>query len=679
MTAAMERGLDGLARTAFPLRTFASPRLSVETLSLAPHNTPLTIRASQHATRNTQLFRLAALLIILLAFGLRVYRLDYQELRGDESFGYFFVQRSYTGMIDATIELAEPHPVGSYFVLKPWLGAAGDSEFALRFPSAWFGVLATALTLRLAMRLGFRRRGGWLAALLLAISPYAIWHSQDARMYSMNMALTVAAVWLGVETLQRQRIRWGAAYVSVAWLALHTHYYVAFVLVALNVFVLTRAIFIPAMRVNLANWLMWQLIVAALYLPWLARAATIVGDYSGNGDSPAFAAMVQRSLSVFAVGESSPVDQQLLWGGVACALLLVATVRLVLGNAADRRNLWLLFCYLAIPVLMTWWSAQDRPIFNERYLAASAPPFFLLVAAAFDGRRFANWREQMLRWLALLLLAALLVGMTLSLYRHYTDPVYSKTRGWRELSAALDRYAAGLPRDWVRIAQNFPDPTLWYYYRGAVEHVVLPPAPHDETGAQATVDVLQATDVRRILLPLQPAPNWDDREIAVAALAKSVYDRVYEEQVGVWPLLVYAGHPYRHVESALEHTFENGFALTHIAALEDQHLTPGGLLTFALFGARPPSDELGALKLTAQLLNADGVLVAQQDIPLAEWRPGNGRSISRSYGLRLPAELASGRYRLIAAVYDAAAEGLPRLQTLDGADVVELGVLETGR
>jgi hypothetical protein len=133
------------------------------------------------------------------------------------------------------------------------------------------------------------------------------------------------------------------------------------------------------------------------------------------------------------------------------------------------------------------------------------------------------------------------------------------------------------------------------------------------------------------------------------------------------------------VETRLASTFENGFALTDIATLEGQRPTPGGLLTFTLFGARPPSDELGALKLTAQLLNADGALVAQQDTPLAEWHPGNARSISRSYGLLLPAELTPGRYRLIAAVYDAAAEDLPRLRTSDGADVVELGVVEIGR
>ncbi|MCS6826932.1 MAG: glycosyltransferase family 39 protein [Caldilinea sp.] len=618
--------------------------------------------------------RLIAIGALLAAFLLRVYRLDYQELRGDEAFGYFFVQRTYAGMIEATVALAEPHPVGSYFVLKPWLSLAGDDEFALRFPSVWFGVLAIALTLRLALRLGFRRATTFLATLLLTFSPYAVWHSQDGRMYSMSMALTVAAVWLGVETLQRQRGRWGLAYVAVAWLALHTHYYIAFALVALTLFVATRALFVPNARSSLARWLMWQMIVAALYLPWLLSVVGIIGDYGGNGDSPDFWSMAQRSLSVFAMGESIPAEQRTAWAVAAGLLLAIAVLRLGAGSSTDRRSLWLLICYFALPVLIIWWSARERPIFNERYLAFSAPAFALLVAAAFDGRRFSGLREPLLRSAALLLLAALLAGMTLSLYRHYADPAYSKTRGWRELAAALERFSAGLPAEQVRIAQNFPDPTLWYYYRGAVEHIVLPPAPHDETGARAAVDALAEADVRRILLPLQPATNWDDRDLAVAALAESPYDRVYEERVGVWQLLIYAGQPALRVETGITALFENGFLLHGISGLEGQRLVPGGLLTFALVGMRPPGD-VGALKLSVQLLNSDGTLTAQQDLPLTEWRRGNGRTMARSYGLRLPTELSPGVYRLIAVLYDPTFDGLPRIRTMDGAEAVELSTL----
>lgn len=626
------------------------------------------------------LFRLLALGILLLAFLLRVYRLDYQELRGDEAFGYFFVQRTYSGMIEATIELAEPHPVGSYFVLKPWLNLAGDNESALRFPSAWFGVLAVALTLRLALRLGFRHKTALLAMVLLTLSPYAIWHSQDARMYSMSIALTVAAVWLGVETLQQQRAGWGLAYVAVAWLALHTHYYAAFTLAALTVFVATRALFIRNARAGLAPWLIWQGVVAVLYLPWLLSVAGIVGGYDGNGDSPGFWSMVQRSLSVFAVGESTPAAQRPAWAMATGALLAVAVVHLASSSPTHRRNLWLLSCSFALPVLIIWWGARERPIFNERYLAGSAPPFTLLLAATFEGRRLRTVREQVLRVSALLLLAALLTGMTLSLYRHYADPAYSKTRGWRELATALERFSGNLPVGQVRIAQNFPDPTLWYYYRGAVEHIVLPPGPHDKAGARAAVDALIQADVRRILLPLQPAANWDDRDIAVAALEEGLYDHVYEARVGVWPLRVYVGQPSLRMETEINVLFENGFLLRGASGLEEQRLVAGGLLSLTLIGMRPP-DEVSTLKLSVQLLDGAGALVAQQDLPLAGWRPGDGRApgdrrvMVRSYGLQLPAELSSGLYRLIAVLYDLTSEGALRIRTMDGTEWVEITTL----
>lgn len=631
--------------------------------------------ALRPAPRIPTLFRLAALLVVMLAFFMRVHLLDYQELRGDEAFGYFFAQRTYSGMIEATFELHEPHPVASYYLLKGWLTLSGDGEFALRFPSVWFGVLAVALTGRLARRLGFRCRPTLLAAGLLAISPYTIWHSQDARMYSMSLALTTAAVWLGVETLQRQRAKWGLAYAAVAWLALHTHYYAAFVLVALNLFVLTRAIFVPRTRANFPTWILWQMVVGALYLPWLAGAATIVGGYVGNGDSPDFWTMLQRSLSVFAVGESTPFDQRTVWAAVAAALLGIGGVRLLWGSAADRRNLWLLVCYLAVPVLATWWSAQHRPIFNERYLVASAPPFYLFIAAAFDGRRFDGWKELGLRWLSLGLLAVLVAGMMLSLYRHYHDPVYSKTRGWRDLAAAFAQLSAGLPLDQMRIAQNFPDPTLWFYYRDPVKHVVLPPAPHDEAGAQAQIDMLAEADVRRVLLPVQPAPNWDDRDIAGAALANGPYDRVFEQQIGVWPLRVYAGQPSLNMENSLDGEFENGIRLDGVSNIPSTPLPPGASLAPTLFAAVPELENYETLKVTVQLLDGTGRLVAQQDLPLTVWRTGSGVARIRTYGVTLPPELAPGEYRLIAGLYDGAVEGAPRVRTITGEDAIELAVI----
>jgi hypothetical protein len=126
-------------------------------------------------------------------------------------------------------------------------------------------------------------------------------------------------------------------------------------------------------------------LLALFYLPWLAAARDTLADYRGNGDSPGFASMLERALSVFATGETMPAEQRLWWAIVAGALLTMAAYRLARSGSAARRALLLLGLYLGVPVLVTWLSALNRPIFNERYLIAAAPPFYLLLAAAVLG------------------------------------------------------------------------------------------------------------------------------------------------------------------------------------------------------------------------------------------------------------------------------------------------------
>ncbi len=616
-------------------------------------------------------------LILLLAFALRLYRLDFQELRGDEAFGYFFSLRPLAELVPATVALQEPHPVASYFVQHIWLGWTGHSEFALRFLNVWFGMLAVALLYRLGRRLELAAPACYVATFLFAISPYAIWHSQDARMYSMSLALTLASTWLAVEWLPKQRWPQAVAYIAVSWLALHTHYFSIFVLLAQSAFVLSRALLLRRMWLTVSSWLTLQGMLGVLYLPWLARVGDILTGYGGNGDSPRFLDMLPRALSVFAVGESVPLVQRALWAGLAGVLLLIGGLHLAHNGPAGRRALWLFALYLAVPLGVTWYSAQQRPIFNERYLIAAAPPFYLLLGTAFDwGRtpkghpmRINADKNRLVNFVSMLLLFVLLLGMVFSLDRHYADPAYSKTRGWRGLAATLRALSAGLPTEQVRIAQNFPDPTLWYYYTGPVEHIVLPPAAQDVAGAQTSVEQLAAAGVQRIILPVQPAPQWDDQAIAANALAAR-YSKVFEQTVGVWPVQIYALPPVNLMP--INATFRNGITLASVA-WQPLTLTPGGLLTVHLQWQGAAQELTGSEKIFLQLLTAAGQLVAQDDRPL------DLTAALATYGILLPADLPTGDYRLIAGLYDPDQAGMPRVLTLDGADAVGVGEMLLAR
>ena len=597
--------------------------------------------------------------------------------------GRLFTLEPFEKIIASTISLREPHPVASYFVEKIWLDLAGHSEFALRFASLWFGVLAVALLYRLGRRLGLGWAASTLAAALLALSPYAIWHSQDARMYSMSLALTTASTLLMLEALARRRLIVWLGYIGVTWLALHTHYYAAYVIVAQNVFVIGRAIWARAERRNLLPWLAAQAVTGLLYLPWLLAARATLTGYGGNGDSPAFLSMWVRSLSVFAAGESVPGDQRPVLALLAALLVLIGAARLALAGPTGRRTLWLLALYLGLPLLATWLGALSRPIFNERYLVAALPAFFLLIAAAISvpqevrdaeaGRGTTRWRAG-LSYAAAALLIMLVVGAGLSLVRHYDDPAYSKTHGWRNLAAVLERYSAAWPSDKATTVQTFPDPTLWYYYAGPAERLVLPPAANSAEGAAREVAALAAKDVQRVVIAAQENPIWDAHGVASTSVAQGGYELLSETPVGGWQVQVF-GRPPRSLPP-VDVGFVNplgaaGVRLTG-AAVPVERLIPGDVLPVYLRWAGDAGALGGAEKLTLQLLDAGGKLVAQTDRPFGAAQLGGQPS---GTSIALPRYLPPGAYRLIAALYDPSKPNAPRWKTSAGADHVELAVL----
>ena len=85
-----------------------------------------------------------------LAFALRIAGLTAQSLWRDEVDALIFATLAeLLGMF------RQPGQNGPLFflALRPWLAAAGESEFVLRFPSAWAGALAVPILYALVRRL----------------------------------------------------------------------------------------------------------------------------------------------------------------------------------------------------------------------------------------------------------------------------------------------------------------------------------------------------------------------------------------------------------------------------------------------------------------------------------------------------------------------------------------------
>jgi hypothetical protein len=234
--------------------------------------------------------------------------------------------------------------------------------------------------------------------------------------------------------------------------------------------------------------------------------------------------------------------------------------------------------------------------------------------------------------------------------------------------------AAGMEVDRVRLAQSYPDPVLWYY-TGPLAHLVLPPAADDDAGARREVAGLAEAGVERVVLAVQPDGSWDERGIAQTALTEQ-YALAASQNVAAWQVETYVRPPADDAPEQVSARFGNGVVLEE-ASIQNDGLEPGALLTVYLTWGGDPGGASGSEKLTVQLLDEAGVLVAQTDAPFAKGGQAGGMAgLAQPYVIQLPWSLPNGKYRVIAALYDPAQDTAPRILTAEGADHVVLGTLD---
>ncbi len=636
-----------------------------------------------------------------LAFVLRLFRLGYHELRGDESFGWLFSSQPLGSMLQQTLAYLEPHPPLDYVLLHFWAQMAGDSEWALRFTSLVGSVLAIPLIYQLARacceRAPQSQAGGRYgeavalgAALLMAISPFQIWHAQEARMYALSTTLGLAA---SVALLHAERHggrRAWAAFTLLSAANAYTHYYALFIIAAQGLYWLISW---RHHRRQWKPWLLSQVGIIVLYLPWLAVGWRVMVAYHGNGDSPAFDDMLWRVITAFGVGQTIAPD-------IAAYILPAIVVVFIVGCVALARysgpGAMFLTLYLVGPVLAVYLSSLSRPVFNERYLIAATPPFIIIVAAGVAGLPRLLGRRA--RPLAGLLGIVLVAANLYSLHGYFFDPQYTRNRGWRELAAHLQRTAT--PDD--LIVQNYPDPTLWYYYQGSTPHIVLPAErPVDISRVAAALQQAGEAHDRIWFLPYKSA-DWDAEGAVVAWLDRhwERLSRPGDEEIGSFALRLY--RPTRVALATARPTEAHWAGQIRLRAYRlvlaqgrgnaqtprKAVLAPGDAITLTLFweALQPPG---GDYTVFIHLIAPDGRVVAQRDsrplggsYPTSEWQPNE--LILDRYVIIIPAEAKEGEYRLFVGLYNAGpGDRLPAYvgeagSPADGYELTDKLIVENG-
>ena len=329
--------------------------------------------------------------LVLVAFIARVADIDRLPLHFDEGINIFFGHRSPAEVLDWTIKTYDNDPPGHRLTLGIWMALAGPTPFAIRILSIFFGVLTVAATYRLARRLRLPLAPALIAAGLMAVSPFAVEYTQQAKGYAMGAGMAALSwlAWMRLVKGNPGRRRLGAAivYVLTTALALSTHYYVIPLLalqwvwfIGAHLHVPPRAwVFGPATR----RGLVFQFLAALPMAIWLGLMASSLlvstARSSTKFEPPSPLVVVRDILGEMSLGSTAGPTLATAGALVTLVLAVLGAVQLWRRRDDGRPGFWF-GASLALLILGTVVLTQRVTFFGPRFLLYAMPNLCIWIA-----------------------------------------------------------------------------------------------------------------------------------------------------------------------------------------------------------------------------------------------------------------------------------------------------------
>ncbi len=425
---------------------------------------------------------LILLALIILATALRLYQLGQESFWYDEAWTALWASRSASDLLRMVNPL--PHLVAHLSLLL------GRSEFILRLGPALAGILLIPATYLLG-RVLYRRREGLIAAGILTVSVYAIYHSQELRFYSWQMLFSTLTLYFLLHGLQRQRwLDWAGFAVTTAF-NLYSHPATLFVLASEGLYVL--GILIPEVLRSrtvrpVDGHRPFSSVVRRLAPPAIAALVALVafgpgwGHLASLSSNPNWAVSPELASADTQGGVwfSAPIAT---WTYEVPSLLLALKHPLLLGAAfalffigllsSPRQQRALILLWFLVPPVVLF---VVRLRFYDRYLSYFLPLLTIVMAHGIDHLASAIGPIRRRRMVALALLTVLTAAPNLAQLPGYYQSTQKEQ--WRELVSWVESsrqpgdlvlvtlnsgvWAPQEPFDWYR---TVPDPELpWQFF-----------------------------------------------------------------------------------------------------------------------------------------------------------------------------------------------------------------------
>lgn len=437
-------------------------------------------------------------LLLLIAWALRLYHLGTMSLWWDESLSWDRATNSLPTILSNTIQIQniatrDLHPPFYFLLLSVMAQIAGTTEFALRFFSAMANLATLALFVPLT-RVLFGKRATVIALLTIlfaTVSPFYVWYAQEARPYALALLLSVFTVYALLRWLKTQPQTWRGffsrwfLFFGIGFAASFLTLYLSFVL--LPFFAVTILIFgdtwnsLRARRVTPLMWFAALLVAMFGVVLFLMPRETDITSWEQVGPlSVPFFVMLRDVWNSFSVGLSLVITEAGWFDLFLLAVWLIGIFSLVRVRERNARLALFLFCYLFVPALALQLGSFIRPLYlNSRHLITTSPAFYLGLALGVDAiarKLAASQLPPVVRRPSSIIAALLLIGVVVggalySLNNFYFDETYAKDDHKSWAGFLNERWRAG---DYLILVAPQAEKIVEYYAPPQVQWQSLP-------------------------------------------------------------------------------------------------------------------------------------------------------------------------------------------------------------
>jgi 4-amino-4-deoxy-L-arabinose transferase-like glycosyltransferase len=387
----------------------------------------------------------------------------------DEAISVHQAQMPLGEMLD-NLRTFDVHPPLHHVVTWAFVHVFGTAEYVVRAPSIIAGTLLIPV-LYAAGRDLYDQRTGVVAAIFAAVAPFAIWYSQEARMYSLFMLFATVAVWMQVRAVRDGRKRDWVFYALASAALVWTQYFAALFVgvqqLAFLAYIVKRRTDRAPVRPLLIGWIASGALIVLLLAPLVpfaldqfaaneqagkgfqqvpSQAGSDAGQEAGPSIYGAITNFVWAVWGYHSNGTMTSVSA--LWPfGMLLTLLL-------LGRGKSGTTRLVVACAL-VPAIALFGLGQLKPfVFEVRYFIAAVPLLLLLVA-----RMVTSWAPTRVA----MIIATTVAAITLALGSADQQLNGTNPRVYDFKGALAEIESRAQPGDVVIYSPPYLDKVLAYY------------------------------------------------------------------------------------------------------------------------------------------------------------------------------------------------------------------------